>query len=319
MQKGFSVNTIIIIGILIFSCGQSITRSGEDVIYFSIQSEPQESKVFWHIISNTTEVKSTSRTFLGRTPYRISQSLNIPGLSKENARQVLLVIEVERKGYYTRVERIDLDGVLKARELSLMFHLNPGGNEGEELTRPSPPDSIVATDGTETDFIKVSWSPVNRANRYHLYRDKEQNGSYSEEIAVIPEVTFLDRSAISGQAYYYKVRAYNENGFSDFSSPGKGSKKVVESIIEKKIDEEINKKKDELKDKLLNKAGIPSAPSGSTPPKPPSAAQAEAGTPKSPPSGTKPPAEAAPKSPPSGAKPPAGPAGPAGIPKKKPM
>lgn len=106
------------------SCGSDINKRGKNIIHVMIGSEPEGSEVYWRIISNVPEVRSTNRFFLGRTPYRETRNLKLPGLSQENAKQVYIVVEVEKKGYHQVIERFNMASVLSTGVLNIKYPLH---------------------------------------------------------------------------------------------------------------------------------------------------------------------------------------------------
>lgn len=55
---------------------------------------------------------------------------------------------------------------------------------------PPPPTNVLASDGTESDFVEVTWEVSPRADSYRVYRD-------DVEIAVVIANTYVDRGAIA--------------------------------------------------------------------------------------------------------------------------
>lgn len=74
----------------------------------------------------------------------------------------------------------------------------------------------IATAASENyNTIRVTWNKVFGANGYRVYRSTSKNGKYTSigSTAKNSAVTFLDKKAVTGTTYYYKVRAYrNVNG-----------------------------------------------------------------------------------------------------------
>ena len=56
----------------------------------------------------------------------------------------------------------------------------------------------------------ATWTAVEGATYYRLYRATSKTGTYSK-IAEVEGTTFTDTTATAGKTYYYKVRAYMEN------------------------------------------------------------------------------------------------------------
>ncbi len=69
--------------------------------------------------------------------------------------------------------------------------------------------------------LKVSWSKVNEASGYEIYRSTSQTGTYTKVKAITSgsTVSFTNTSLAKGKTYYYKVRSYKVvNGKKHYSS-----------------------------------------------------------------------------------------------------
>ena len=87
----------------------------------------------------------------------------------------------------------------------------------------------IATAASENyNTIRVTWNKVSGANGYRVYRSTSKDGKYTSigSTAKNSAVTFLDKKAVTGTTYYYKVRAYrNVNGkkvYGSYSTAVKG-------------------------------------------------------------------------------------------------
>ena len=67
--------------------------------------------------------------------------------------------------------------------------------------------------------VKISWSVVSKANRYKIYR-KVNGGSYKSIGTVTNGATtsYTDTTAASGTTYVYRIKAYNDDSKSAYSS-----------------------------------------------------------------------------------------------------
>lgn len=67
---------------------------------------------------------------------------------------------------------------------------------------------------------RLSWTAVEQARGYEIYRSTDKNGSY-QRIARTSSCTYTDRRRIPGETYYYRIRAYGkedgETVYSKFS------------------------------------------------------------------------------------------------------
>jgi hypothetical protein len=100
------------------------TPTPDRIFYYDILSDPTSAEVYFRIVSTVPEVRSTNRTYLGLTPSRGTQTLNIPGLNISNAVNVTIVIEIEKKGYSSRVERYNVLSILSDSAISLHVRLD---------------------------------------------------------------------------------------------------------------------------------------------------------------------------------------------------
>ena len=90
-------------------------------------------------------------------------------------------------------------------------------------TAPSldAPTGVAATDGTSASTIAVTWNAVSGATSYTVYR-----GSSSQATQAVAEnvsgTSWSDTAATPGAKHWYRVRAFNASGSSDYSDPDSG-------------------------------------------------------------------------------------------------
>ncbi len=238
--------------LLLTGCADYIRPSS---VYISILTNPPEAKVYYYVSSKTIDVKESKKVFLGKTPYRRALMLDIDGLDGSNAHNVIFNLEIQRKGYYKKIERIDFQQILGIREVRLKYKLNKreaGADEDiDPSAAPPTPEMVTASDGIYKDYVKITWSKVKNAEKYYIYRDTNTNGSFKDKLALVKGLQFLDKTAEPGKKYYYKVQAFNNIGKSQLSKAAQGS--VKDS------DEKDDKEKS---DKAAKEAGkLPSLPS----------------------------------------------------------
>jgi fibronectin type 3 domain-containing protein len=80
---------------------------------------------------------------------------------------------------------------------------------------PAPSGFSVAS-GTRVNSISMSWSSVNGAFGYIIYRSANQGDTY-EPVDTVSWNSYID-SVVSTDTYYYRVAAYNERGIGAMSS-----------------------------------------------------------------------------------------------------
>lgn len=121
--------------------------------------------------------------------------------------------------YYYRVKSVNNNG--HSIEYS---NFDSGFRNGISST-PVKPDKPIATDGTFTDRVNITWSEISGANSYRVYRCENSNVESCNLLATIVNVTnFDDVSSISGTTYYYRILASNGNGDSIVSDADTGFK-----------------------------------------------------------------------------------------------
>ena len=86
---------------------------------------------------------------------------------------------------------------------------------------PGAPQNVQATDGTYSDRVRITWSPVPGASRYEVHRATSLDGTY-ELIGETTATTYDDTAVTVGTTYWYKVRAWNALGYGPFSEPDSG-------------------------------------------------------------------------------------------------
>lgn len=95
-----------------------------------------------------------------------------------------------------------------------------------DLSPPSTPANVSASDGTFADRVRVSWSDVARETSYQVFRCGTANSSScgSEITTTGSNVNSFDDFGASsdGNLSYYRVRACNDNGCSSLSSVDSG-------------------------------------------------------------------------------------------------
>ena len=92
--------------------------------------------------------------------------------------------------------------------------------------RLTAPASITASDATYKDYVRVSWSNVSGETNFRVYRcGTADAGSCKQLVQVAADVTSYDDTGADeeGATHYYRVRACNGNGCSDYGPTDAGS------------------------------------------------------------------------------------------------
>ena len=111
---------------------------------------------------------------------------------------------------------------------------DPSGEEPAEATPEPTPDPAAALEGVvpekpvaEKDIYpktKISWTAVDEATGYHVFRAGKADGDY-KEIGTTGKTAYVDKKAKPRKTYYYKVQAAKESdgveALSELSEPEK--------------------------------------------------------------------------------------------------
>lgn len=101
----------------------------------------------------------------------------------------------------------------------------------KEQTAPTKPTNLVATAMSSTE-IKLTWTDTSD-NEDGFRIERKTSGSYVEIKTLSAGVTsFTDTGLSPGTTYYYRIRAYNSKGMSEYSNEASATTlKAVQSII----------------------------------------------------------------------------------------
>ena len=86
---------------------------------------------------------------------------------------------------------------------------------------PGIPTNVIATNGTYTDRVRITWNAVSGATSYEVYRADSAGGTKTN-LSSPTATTYDDFWATTGTTYYYWVKACNTYGCSDYSSYNTG-------------------------------------------------------------------------------------------------
>ncbi len=148
-------------------------------------------KLTWNAVENAEKYvvyRSTSKTGTYSKMYTTSKT----SYTNTNAKP--------GKYYYYYVVAVDANGVVSEKS-------NIAGRTCD-YARPAVTASNVASTGK----VKLTWSAVEGATSYKVYRSTKENGTYTLMKTVKDgATTYTNTNAVAGKKYYYKVRAYGAN------------------------------------------------------------------------------------------------------------
>ncbi|MCA9423123.1 MAG: DUF4214 domain-containing protein [Nitrospira sp.] len=92
---------------------------------------------------------------------------------------------------------------------------------GNNTALPITPTLTVATDGSYSDRVSLSWSPVAAATSYKVYRSSVL-GANGTLIKTTSGTSYDDYAGAAGTHYFYSIQACNSAGCSPYSSQNEG-------------------------------------------------------------------------------------------------
>jgi len=109
--------------------------------------------------------------------------------------------------YYYKVKALNDDGS------SGYSAIDSATTDDDDL---SPPEDLNAV-AQSSSKIRLTWDAQSQADYYYVYRAKSYSGSYSK-IATVYATSYTDTGLAADTTYYYKLKAFNSSGSSDYSS-----------------------------------------------------------------------------------------------------
>ena len=109
-----------------------------------------------------------------------------------------------------------------------------GLDEGAFETRATsldPPFGVSASHEVSFRSITVTWDSEVYGDSFNVFRSDSEDGSYELVGEDITEYLFVDDAVEPATVYYYKLKAYMDDGVeSDFSTPAAGSTRATEVL-----------------------------------------------------------------------------------------
>lgn len=130
--------------------------------------------------------------------------------------QSSLGVPVDNRTYYWRVRLEDSVSAGNVSAWSPIRHFEI------PLPLPAEPRNFTASDGASPTEIRLSWSPVIKANDYALYRSDNDQWSSAVSIGTATAASHADTGLQPNRLYYYWVRARNTSGSGPAAGPESG-------------------------------------------------------------------------------------------------
>lgn len=94
--------------------------------------------------------------------------------------------------------------------------------QGRQTTAVAAPTGVSASDGDYAGKVGVNWDAIRGATIYRIFRNTTNNGATAADVGTTAANYFFDSTAVTGQVYFYWVRAENGSENSPLSSPDQG-------------------------------------------------------------------------------------------------
>jgi hypothetical protein len=88
----------------------------------------------------------------------------------------------------------------------------------------SPPTDVIASDNAYATKVEITWDALRGATLYRIFRNTSNDSSAAISVGATAEGTFFDNTAVTGQNYFYWVRAENGTFVSSLSAPDQGTR-----------------------------------------------------------------------------------------------
>ena len=87
---------------------------------------------------------------------------------------------------------------------ALLFSIMP-------IALPAGRLELKAGNDPETGKVRLSWNAVSSAGKYAIFRSDSENGKYIRQYTTT-KTSYVNKSALAGSRYYYKVKALDADG-----------------------------------------------------------------------------------------------------------
>ena len=113
--------------------------------------------------------------------------------------------------YYYWIQSV---GQNRVSELSSVY--------GSGYSKPATPTGIVASDGTSTSYVTVTWNSITGGRKYKVYRSENALTSGATCLGTVEGTSYNDTTAQIAKPYYYFVKAVGNACESEFSEGDAG-------------------------------------------------------------------------------------------------
>src|SRR5258707_7958333 len=93
-----------------------------------------------------------------------------------------------------------------------------------QVTTLAAPTDVIASDNAYSTKVEIAWDAIRGATLYRIFRNTSNDSGSAISVGATAEGTFFDNTAVTGQNYFYWVRAENGNVVSNLSAPDQGTR-----------------------------------------------------------------------------------------------
>ena len=97
---------------------------------------------------------------------------------------------------------------------------------GQTGNAPSAPTGVVASDGSYSTKVGLTWDTMRGATSYRIFRNATNDGATATSLGTTAGDNFFDANATAGQTFFYWVQAENGSVVSSLSQPDTGLRAV---------------------------------------------------------------------------------------------
>ncbi|MCD6282145.1 choice-of-anchor D domain-containing protein [bacterium] len=204
----------------------SVTRSSIDFGEVEVGHSMNSSLSISNDSSSTDTLTGEAGISSGTSVFAIISGGGSFNLPAGQSKTVTIRFSPSSTGDKTGTLRITHNATNKGSPISVTL----SGEGVQEPQPPNPPTNVQASDGTYADKIRITWTASSGADYYKLYRSTSQSGTYGY-IGQTSSSPYDDNPG-NTNTYWYKAKAHNANGDSDFSNADSGRLKNQPPVID---------------------------------------------------------------------------------------
>ena len=144
------------------------------------------------------------------------------GISSNPTQATLIATEITETSFSSEVDSGIYYFFVRARNSAGVSTFSVPDVGSVLVDAPGLPGNVLATDGSFTDRVSVTWDAAIRSDTYEVWRGTSDDIASAQQITTTSETRFDDASVMLGETLYYWVRGVNQLGPGSFSLPDSG-------------------------------------------------------------------------------------------------